>query len=556
MYHLQFQNGTWLNYNFYYFMQKLITYILSFLCLWGVSAQTQQTVTFKEIDDIKLEMTIYQPANIQSADKLPVILFFFGGGWETGNRTQFQFYALNYAQKGFITVLSDYRILSKHGTTPIESLKDAKSAVRYLKQHADELQIDTTRFVVSGGSAGGQLAAACQTNETINETTDPMEFSAKPSALILFNPVVDNSPTGYGSDRMEGKWEEISPTHNVRAPFPPTIFLLGTKDNIVPVAIGETFKQEIENVGGRCDLKLYTNQVHGFFNKEENRPQVIRDLNAFLISLGYLQQSVITEEEETEIDTNEEYWVDINFTRDKDLLNLQATPGTAAAQWDIPAYGISSYVLYPVETTKLNFNNPSYSFTHGVRLSVNTSNHFTFSPYSRIADLRVHFFNVNTAGKDATIPLLYNSGTAEVPIWSEFDPAIEIFVKYNDDASSKTRYFKVPLYLEEETQLRLGASRTGSANLIMYAVQITKMKEVDETGIALHQNNELHFRLSNRTLRIENNESVSKVAIFNLTGLQIGQFNSRDTYTFHSPGAYVVRVETQSGTVAKKMLVY
>src|SRR5690606_16991650 len=122
------------------------------------------------------------------------------------------------------------------------------------KQHAAELQIDTTRLIASGGSAGGHLAAACFTNETIDEDTDPMEFSSKPKVLVLFNPAVDNSAAGYGYDRLGDRWEEFSPLHNVRSPFPPTIFFLGTNDNLIPVSTGQEFKQKIEQVGGRCDL--------------------------------------------------------------------------------------------------------------------------------------------------------------------------------------------------------------------------------------------------------------------------------------------------------------
>jgi len=117
--------------------------ILLSLCFAVVlTAQNSTEFTYKTIDDVALKMVVYTPSDLRAEEKKPAIIFFFGGGWETGNKTQFQYYALNYAKKGIITVLADYRISSVHGTTPFESLKDAKSAVRYLKQHADELQID------------------------------------------------------------------------------------------------------------------------------------------------------------------------------------------------------------------------------------------------------------------------------------------------------------------------------------------------------------------------------------------------------------------------------
>ena len=262
--------------------------LLVFIVINPISSQTQQTVTFKEIGNVTLDMELYYPSDICPTDKLPIMIFFFGGGWKTGNKSQFEFYALNFARKGIITVLTDYRIASKHGTTPVESLKDAKSAIRYLKQHAEELQIDTTKIIAAGGSAGGQLAAACQTNETVNEDTDLMAFSSKPNALVLFNPAVDNS--SYGYKLMGERWKEISPLQNVRAFFPPTLFLLGTADKLIPVSIGTAFKQEIETVGGRCDLVLYPDQGHGFFNTQRNREQVFKDIETFLISLEYIKK--------------------------------------------------------------------------------------------------------------------------------------------------------------------------------------------------------------------------------------------------------------------------
>jgi len=269
-------------------MNFLILYLWVVCSFSPLIAQTQNEVIYKKVDSVQLKMVIYHPESLTASDNFPALIFFFGGGWETGNKLQFQYYALNYAKKGLVTVLADYRISSVHGTTPIESLKDAKSAVRYLKQHAKELQIDTMRLIASGGSAGGQLAAACFTNETFDEATDPLMFSAKPKALVLFNPAVDNSESGNGYEKLGDKWEEFSPLHNIKEGFPPTIFLLGTKDNLVTVATGMLFKQKIEAVGGRCDLKLYKGAKHGFFNLIEYRNQVVLAVDTFLQSIGCL----------------------------------------------------------------------------------------------------------------------------------------------------------------------------------------------------------------------------------------------------------------------------
>ena len=244
---------------------------------------------YKQIDTIQLNLKLHYPASYQSGHTYPTIVFFFGGGWNGGTTKQFEPHALHYAAKNFITVLVDYRVKTKHSTTPFESLKDAKSAIRYLRKNAPKLGIDANRIVGSGGSAGGHLAAACFTNESINEATDDITISAKPNALVLFNPVIDNSKEGYGFERIGERYVEFSPMHNIQKGFPPTIFFLGTNDNLIPVETAQKFKKKIEEVGSRCDLFLFENQAHGFFNKEPFLTETIQKVDVFLQSIAYIK---------------------------------------------------------------------------------------------------------------------------------------------------------------------------------------------------------------------------------------------------------------------------
>lgn len=58
-----------------------------------------------------------------------------------------------------ISVLVDYRVKNRQGTTPFESVKDAEFSMRYIRSHAKELGVNPKKIVASGGSAGGHLAA-------------------------------------------------------------------------------------------------------------------------------------------------------------------------------------------------------------------------------------------------------------------------------------------------------------------------------------------------------------------------------------------------------------
>ena len=246
-------------------------------------------LTYKQVDTVQLGLKIFYPPAYKKGDRLPTIVFFFGGGWTGGSMAQFEPHALHFAAKNMIAVLVDYRVKSRHNTSPFECVKDAKSAIRYLRQHAEAFGVDVNRIVASGGSAGGHLAAACFTNESLNESSDDIAISAKPNALVLFNPVIDNGKEGYGFERIGENYITFSPIHNIQKGFPPTVFFLGTKDKLIPVATAETFKKKIEQVGGRCELFLFDDQPHGFFNKEPYLSETIAKTDLFLLSLRYIQ---------------------------------------------------------------------------------------------------------------------------------------------------------------------------------------------------------------------------------------------------------------------------
>ena len=112
----------------------------------------------------------------------------------------------------------------------------------------------------------------------------------------VFNPVFDNGPEGYGHSRVKERFREISPMHNLSKETPPTIVFLGTKDKLIPVSTAQKYKQLMEKAGRRCDLHLYKDQPHGFFNGPTRKGkfneyylQTVTAMDRFLVSLGYLK---------------------------------------------------------------------------------------------------------------------------------------------------------------------------------------------------------------------------------------------------------------------------
>lgn len=264
--------------------------LLSFLYLSITCGYSQKKVLYKEVDSTSLYMDIYFPDQIDSTKTYPGIIFFFGGGWSYANLDQFESHANYFAKRGMISIIADYRVKKRNGSTPFEALKDAKSAMRFIRQHAEKFYLDPNKITAAGGSAGGHLAAATALIEDYNESTDDLSLDCKPNALVLFNPVIDNGPGGYGYERIGEEYKKFSPLHNLKKGAPPTLLFLGTEDRLVPVETAKYYQVVMNRVGSLCKVKLYQGQGHGFFNYEylEYYNKTVQEADKFLQELGYL----------------------------------------------------------------------------------------------------------------------------------------------------------------------------------------------------------------------------------------------------------------------------
>lgn len=278
-------------------MKKTGVYFLLLLFLMATKAVSQSysfeesTFVYKKVNGAELQMVMYKP-NVSEGVITPALVFFFGGGWVSGSPEHFRLQAEYFATRGITVFCPDYRTNSKFGTSPFESLKDAKTAVRYLKTHGKELAIDTGRIVVSGGSAGGHLAACTALIENVNEDTDDLSVSTNPLAMILFNPVVDTGKRGYGQEKLGGREFEISPVHHITSNVPLTLIMHGMDDKTVPYENVVRFKQLMKQAGNKCILEGYKKQEHGFFNYEKKPKYFKKTLSkteAFLDELNLLR---------------------------------------------------------------------------------------------------------------------------------------------------------------------------------------------------------------------------------------------------------------------------
>lgn len=276
----------------------------------GIAQDTSQTsetkqpqptrrAVYKRVEDVELQLHIFEPEGHSAEDRRGAIVFFFGGGWKGGSPSQFYPHAAHLAKQGMVAICAEYRVKSRHGTSPFECVRDGKSALRWVRGHAEELGIDPQRIAAGGGSAGGHVAAAVATVPGLNEQGESTEISPRPQALVLFNPVYDNGPGGYGHERVGDRYREISPLHNIHEGMPPAIVFLGTQDDLVPVETGKTFQQRMRDVGSRSELMLFEGEPHGFFNygrgDGSNYRKTVAAMDAFLKSLGVFEPASAAE---------------------------------------------------------------------------------------------------------------------------------------------------------------------------------------------------------------------------------------------------------------------
>ena len=125
--------------------------------------------------------------------------------------------------------------------------------------------------MASGSSAGGHVAGATAILSGIDDEADDPSVSPVPNALVLFNPVLDTTETGYGAALIGKDAVQLSLTHHVKAGLPPMILFHGTADHTVPFANAEEFVRRVKEAGGDCRMVPFEGADHGFFNSPSFR---------------------------------------------------------------------------------------------------------------------------------------------------------------------------------------------------------------------------------------------------------------------------------------------
>ncbi|GIN72699.1 hypothetical protein J14TS2_31740 [Bacillus sp. J14TS2] len=175
--------------------------------------------TFKSIGTRDVKLYIFESS--EAKKKQAAILFFIGGSFAKNPQSPavFQQQANYFASLGMVAICVDYRARHDAGFTPKQAIADAKSSVRWVRQHADELGVDSEKIVMCGASAGGYVCVSSIMFDHVDD--DPVYHQRNcnhiPNALIIFGAGMD------GVDIMQRRYPEIldqaieiSPFHNIK----------------------------------------------------------------------------------------------------------------------------------------------------------------------------------------------------------------------------------------------------------------------------------------------------------------------------------------------------
>jgi acetyl esterase/lipase len=220
----------------------------------------------------------------------PAIVQFHGGGWNHGDKSSTGLAGMRLVKAGFVLVSVDYR-LSTEAIFPAQ-INDAKCAVRFLREHAKEYNIDPERIGAMGGSAGGHLAALLGTAGDAAELEGDggsKGFSSKVQAVAdLWGPAnlasiasqgnsgtVRDTPTSSVSRLLGGtvssnkdKALAASPISYISADDPPFLIIHGDADPTVPLAQSQEFFDALKKTGVDATFKIAPGFGHGVKGEE------------------------------------------------------------------------------------------------------------------------------------------------------------------------------------------------------------------------------------------------------------------------------------------------
>lgn len=267
----------------------------------GISAKGKaagyKEVAYKKTPQGELRMYLALPQNWSPQDRRAAVVYFFGGAWSGGNVFSFNEQCEYMAKCGAVGCMADYRVRTRHGITPDKCVEDARSAVRWIRGHCQELGVDPNRVIAGGGSAGGHIAGCTAVPTAPDDESDDLSISCIPNGLLLCFPVAtmieDSRSARFRQTFGDDLALRMSPASHVTKAWPPTIQFYGTADRLLPGGI--LLRNRAREVGVPSELYLAEGQGHGFVNMDPWNVVTSKYAAEFFTTAGLMEKTKLPE---------------------------------------------------------------------------------------------------------------------------------------------------------------------------------------------------------------------------------------------------------------------
>jgi acetyl esterase/lipase len=219
----------------------------------GVS-RIAEGVVFDKANGVKLD--VWAPKSKAKA-KLPVLVFFYGGGWYAGERAHYGFVGKAYAAKGFVVVMTDYRKVPQVRFPAFN--EDGANAVRWVQDNIEKFGGDPKRVTLAGHSAGAYIAMMLTLDERYlrNAGVTPGFVRATVGLAGAYDFLPFDSVRSINAFAKWSKPIETQPIAFARADAPPIMVLTGTHDDTVKPRNAILMARRQRELGALAEFKAY-----------------------------------------------------------------------------------------------------------------------------------------------------------------------------------------------------------------------------------------------------------------------------------------------------------
>jgi acetyl esterase/lipase len=209
--------------------------------------------------DPRQRLDVYSP---RRALNRPVAIFWYGGSWVKGRKSEYRFVGTTLAERGVVAVIPDYRLYPQVHFPAFD--EDGALAVAWVEHHAQEFGGDPHHIVLMGHSAGGHTAAFLAFNHEFLHSfgADPHDIAGLVglSGTYVLVPEANEERATFPPPFTENDWQ---PIRFVDASAPPTLLLHGMDDKEVFPREAIELRDVMLRDHLRVELHLYPHRGHG-----------------------------------------------------------------------------------------------------------------------------------------------------------------------------------------------------------------------------------------------------------------------------------------------------